>query len=487
LFGLKFGIEADFFATTEQRYRVQNLNRLGINPRWKWGQAHLGDFVPRWTRLTLSGMQTRGGGIEINPGLFRFSVLGGQVFKASRKVRREAYKRTQFGVSVGIGRNRGNFLDFKLLSTRDDPDSFTPDTTARAPVTPQENVVIATHGRLSLFDKKLRLEGEFAGCAHSQDINASEFENDYVNSSVLGLFTPRLSSRIDYAYSLKSSIRLSAVNLNADIDYIGPGYTSLGVAYLLNDRTGLSFGGNTRLLDSKVILRANYRTQHDNLLGQKRYTTTRNRTNAGVIWRPMAQLMLNASTNFNTISNDTDNDTLKIDTNIDGYMLMGNYSFLLTDLNTNLIASYSHQTSSNENDLRQINDVVVQSANLRYSVDFDINFTGNCHINYSDSDVRDLTRSIIRGFGVGATYYAFTRRLSTNLNVTLNNSQTGRTLGLVLSTNFKITPRDNFSLSFRNTGYTPDEEDIREEEETTSIIPKKYNETIFIVRLTRKF
>lgn len=487
LFGLQFGLEADIFGTTEQRYRVQNLNRYAINPKWNWGSLNLGDYVPRWSQLTLGGVQLRGGGIEINPGIFRFSTVGGQVLKSSHKTGREAYKRTQYGASLGIGRQSSSFFDLMFLRTWDDPDSFVPDTSRRYPITPQENLVIATNTQLNLFKRRFRFQGEFAGCLHNQDVRASEVEIGRVKDAFGGLFTPRFSSRFDYAYSLQSTVQLSSFTFRGDMKYIGPGYTSLGLAYLLNDRKSYSLGFNAKLLKKKVMFRGNFRSQHDNLLDQKMFTTTRNATNIGLNLRPTTAIFMGLNANLNNIGNDTQNDTLRVDTAINGYTVISNFSFPLRNWSTNLNTTYAYQSSRDKNPLRKTSDVAVHNVNLMYSIQFSSVLSGNSSFNFSSTKIAEQDASNILGYGIGFSHFGFSRKLSTSLNLTLNNSESGRSIGIVLSSNLRLTAKDNFSISFRNIGYVPDEEETLEEEDSASILPKKYNETIFTLRFIRRF
>jgi len=476
LFGLKFSVGADIFATTEQRYRVQQLGRYAINPRWSWGELNLGDFVPRWSRLTLGGVQIRGGGIRLDPGMFRLSAVGGLVLRSSRRSGQEAYRRTQFGVSLGFGRRRGPFFDLMFLRTRDEPGSFVPDTTGGSRIAPQENLVVAANTRFDLFRRKLRFRGEFAGCLHTQDLRSSELEVG--DGGPLGeLITLRLSSRFDYAFSVEGSVHLYDTSLRGSVKYVGPGYTSLGLAYLSNDRMERSLGFSTRLYGGRVALRGSFRSQHDNLLGQKKYTTTRSATNLGLDLRPTVSAFLGFNANLNHIGNDAGNDTLRVDTSIHGYAAVCNFSFSVRSWTANLGFSYAYQGSRDRNILRRGNDVGVHNVNVTCNLRFGPSFTGSSNFSLSSTGTAQQGAFRTLSCGAGVSYRGLSDRLTSSLSLSLNSSGGGSSLGTVFSSNLRLTAKDNLHLSFRNTAYLPDGMGT----------VQGYNETVLTASCTRRF
>ena len=83
-------------------------------------------------------------------------------------------------------------------------------------------------GTLKLFSDALVVSTEASGSAYTRDMNSPELDNDKVPSFVSKLFTPRLSSSADFAYSAGIQLRLARMTLKTGTRYIGPGYTSLG-------------------------------------------------------------------------------------------------------------------------------------------------------------------------------------------------------------------------------------------------------------------
>ena len=487
VFGLTLGIEAQVHTKGEKNYRAQNLNRYAIHPKWNWGSLSLGDFVPRWSQLTLSGVQVRGGGIEVNPRMIRFSTVGGRVFNSSRRLDRESFKRMMYGVSFGLGKRGSNFIDVSLLRTRDDPASYAPDPDQTRPVTPQENFVVATNTSLSLFKSRVRLQGELAGCAHNQDACSSRKDIKHYWKPFGALFRPRISSRIDYAYILQSTLQLSNYSLQANAKYIGPGYTSLGLAYLLNDRKSYSLAVNAKLWQNKIMVRGNLRSQRNNLLNHKKYTTRRRTANFGLNVRPLPSVFLALNANLNNIRNNASICTAMINTTIQGLTAISNFYYPLWKWKTNLSTTLTVQRSRDKNPMRRLGDVDVYTFNTINNVQFNSLVSANLSLNILRTRMAGQSISDVFGFGIGGAHSAFSRRLSSSLNLSINSSGAGRTLGIDFTSSYRLTTKDQFSVSFRNMGYVPDEEDILEEEESTSILPKRYNETIFTVQLTRNF
>ena len=118
-------VSADLLLSTEGNSARQDINQLGLHPSWVWGRAHIGDYSDEISPYTLSGIPLRGGGVVINPGLFRFSALGGQARRAvAGGSESGSYKRYLMGASIGVGDDYASFVDLQVLRVRDDPASL---------------------------------------------------------------------------------------------------------------------------------------------------------------------------------------------------------------------------------------------------------------------------------------------------------------------------------------------------------------------------
>lgn len=294
----------------------QRLNQVGVTPDWGWGRASLGDFTDDYTPLTFSGVRVRGAGAAVNPGLLRFAAFGGESQSAVLgTATNTTFARTIVGGRVGVGRggDEASFLDLILVRAHDDPGSLPPpsDTAFADPrlddptvdpdtlavgtlinplsATPQENVVAGAAGRLVLLDRQITLRGELSGAAYSRDVRASALDNAAVRDAfpgfLRGLFTPRVGSSYGAAYTAGADVRLRAFTGSAKYRYVDPGYLALGVASLLNDQRAWDLSGTQRI-GRGASLRLDAARQRDNLIGQKSFTTYRDRWGGAVTLRP---------------------------------------------------------------------------------------------------------------------------------------------------------------------------------------------------------
>jgi len=307
----------------------QRLNQIGIVPRWAWGKAYLGSFSDNYTPLTWSGVRVDGAGFELNPGLLRFGIIGG----SSRQpvlggATTGSFGRRLAGGKLGVGRKSefggpGTFLDVVFLRVWDDPSSLPPGDSLPIPinpdsvivepdtallprlpidpyaVTPQENAVLATSGGLSLLGGAVAWSGEVAGSVYSRDRRAEAIAPELLGGYpgiFRSLVTPRSGTSVDYAYRSKLEVRIDRLpgstpssprSLTASIGYesTGPGYVSLGTAFLPNDIRGVEL--RTALRTRRMTLQLDGARSHDNLAGQKLATTFRGRSGITLILQPL--------------------------------------------------------------------------------------------------------------------------------------------------------------------------------------------------------
>jgi len=284
----------------------QRINEFGLNPSWGWGRAHLGTFSESYSSRTFAGLRVRGAGVELNPGLLRFGVFGGNAQRAVfGGLSSGTYTRHAVGGRIGLGRERNgrdaSFIQLMLVRAWDDETSLPNATDSAAPplppdipdnpfaVTPQDNFVVGLAGGLSMLAGKLFLKGELDGSLHTRDRRADPLAQEELGrypGILRDVMTPRVGTHGDFAYSTEATLRLprlpgatraSPRTLTATLGYhfTGPGYVSLGTPSLFNDYRKID--ARTALRVGPWRLRLDAATQRDNVLGQKLSTTTRTR------------------------------------------------------------------------------------------------------------------------------------------------------------------------------------------------------------------
>lgn len=278
--------------SSENSSSRQQLNLLSISPTWGWGQLHLGNANMRLSDFTLNGESVLGGGVELHPGVFRFSAAVGRANRAVEGIpggfpygQPGTFSRSLYAARIGVGRqsrgvgfSQGSFIDLNMLYARDDTASIARALGTRA----QENLVADLDGKLLLFEKKLRLSGEIAASAHTRDLHNSPVQLDSVESKYKSLvklfdnfFDIRLSTRVGYAYRFAAEWSEPSFGLLAEALTVSPGFTSLGRPYFQNDRVEYSLAPRLALARNKLQLRAMLGLRRDNLAGEKLSTTRR--------------------------------------------------------------------------------------------------------------------------------------------------------------------------------------------------------------------
>lgn len=257
-YGLELGLR--LFLTTEQKFTAQPINRISLSPSWSWGRVEVWNLSPRFSDFTLGGVTLRGAGIHLDPGRFKLSFVGG---RSRRPKEGESFARYIYGVQVGYGGFRVNFVRAK-----DEVGSI--ERFGRA--VPQEDLVLGASADFSL--SKVRFSGEVSASVHTRDMRSKEVDLDTlgVPGFVEKLYKVRYSTRVDYAWRAGLSIPVPKGSVSGSYVYVGPGYTSLGLATNHNDRAEYRISGRVR--PSRMLsLACSFGWRRDNLVGDRLGTT----------------------------------------------------------------------------------------------------------------------------------------------------------------------------------------------------------------------
>ena len=374
-------IDFNFILSSENSSARQALNKFGINPRWGWGEAHLGSFNESYSPLTLSGIEIRGGGIRLRNGLLRLGLITGLTRReVSGNGSNKSYRRLMSGGFIGIGKQGGTSFELIALTARDrlsdviDSISTASDTTATdtipssQSVTPQENLIVSALTNIALSKRKIVLKSEISGCAITRDRRSAELESSDIPQFAKDIFTPRVSSSADFASMNELNLNLGKTSFKTGYNYIGPGYVSLGVASLLADKQEIFFGITQRLRRGTVRLDLSH--QNDNLIKQKSFTTDRNRINSTLNIRPLASWGLNLAINYQTIKNDASDSIRAVDYH--NLVISNNHtiSFRRNIGLRNILFDYIFQTSKDDNKLRKSSGVDAHTFSIRLPFGF---------------------------------------------------------------------------------------------------------------------
>ncbi|MGD0337938.1 MAG: hypothetical protein ABSB78_04050 [Bacteroidota bacterium] len=467
--------------STEGSSARQSLDQIAIHPEWSWGRADIGDFSSSLSDFTLNGVTIRGGGVEINPGIFRFAAIGGLTHRAVEgNAVDAAFERVIAAGRIGIGREGGDFFDITVLRARDNSSSLKvpekPDsiphkdstsvidslyaTTQNDPflTVPQENLVAGISTGFSLFDGVFTFRGEAAGCMFTSDMNAAEISDtsalkNKTVSSLKNLYTLRMSTSADYALKTSVVLDFQIFSLRGGFTRIGASYTSLGLASQINDRKGFDLGFTTQLLEGGISLNATYDQLSDNLAEQKRFTTQRSTLSVNLGVRPTNWMFTMLGYVANGLLNDASNDTMKIENTMASYM--ANLSFLIpigTVANT-LTLTGSFQTSDDGNIFRK--DFSSQATTMMVNIssvlteDLSVNPFGGVTSTQISGEKDDITT-----LGITINYRMFEGKLNNSFTLSDANSAQSKTLSVTLQSSYPVWNSDTVNLNVRYSDVT---------------------------------
>ncbi|MHC1738673.1 MAG: hypothetical protein AB9882_11775 [Ignavibacteriaceae bacterium] len=113
------------------------------------------------------------------------------------------------------------------------------------------------------------MRGEAAGSVYTKDMYSQDFKIEKMPEIVGEIYKAKLSSNLDYAYNADLIFQERTVNAKIGYRLIGPGYTSLGLPSLINDKRIIDGGLGLNLYQGTLIIQTKYGRQTDNVVKQK--------------------------------------------------------------------------------------------------------------------------------------------------------------------------------------------------------------------------
>lgn len=462
-----FSLSLDLFLSTEGSGYRQNINRIAIHPTWGWGTAHLGDFSHKFSEYSLNGVSIRGAGIEINPGLFRFQIIGGQTQRAVVDDKyNSVYSRYLVGVKIGIGRKNSSFFDINLMASYDDKNSvptsiFIVDSTAsnqpQAGITPKENILAGFNTDLKFFGNMIRFRGEATGSVFTNDSYAEIIDNEDIPKIDEEKFRVRSSTNIDYAFNTNLDFKYDIVNANMNYSTINPGFQSLGLVSTINDKRKYGMGLGLRLFENLLMLKFKFQHQNDNLLGQKNFTLARNTFGVNAIIRPTRELSVMLNYLNNNMANNSANDTTKVESKIGNYNVNITYQLDIFNLRNTIMGGYSYQLTNNFSFFNLGgNKTNVQNMFLNFNTVLNPMWSVGPGINYVKINMWNGTGSSTTTLNLKINNNLFRNKLKNSFSFSYSKSDFSNIYYINLNSIFRITRSDVLKLKVRYiiTSYT---------------------------------
>lgn len=407
----------------------------------------IGTNYPVYTPLTLQGVPVSGLSFEFNPGWF---YLATALRKNQKPIDNVSFRRDLYAGRIGIGQKSGSHLYFTGVYIKDISSSIKLDSLSR--LSPSTNYVFGIDSRLNLIEDKLVISGEVATALLTRDNRDPDLVNEDIPKFVRNIFQPKISSQIDYSYSLKIIFNNSEsyTKITAGVKMIGPGYRTLGNPTLRNDRFEVEGKIDQKFIRRQVSVTASIKYNHDNLINSKLFTTTTLTPAIQLGFRFKNYPYLNLGYNPNFLSNDSKDPARKIDfknhllTASTGYdfklnnemTLVSNISYLFNESKSlDSLSGYTLNSVSTTQNLLFKSPIIlgfgfgmnfmkfVGASNTITNLDGNIGYTffGNW------SNVLGVSYSVEKGISdkIGLylnSTYNFSEKISADLRIEKNNS-----------------------------------------------------------------
>ncbi len=555
-----FSIPLQFFISSEGVSARQSINQFGINPTWKWGTAHLGDFTERYSDLTLNGINIRGGGLTLKPGTFRFSFIGGITQRAVNGTSQNgAYRRTLWGGRIGIGKQNASYLDLIFLKSKDDvhslpqntsrisvlapngnesyaigsvqliqwvsvnssstvkielsrdggntfellfdnepstgavnwtvtgPETFQAiirvtsdddpnlldasdypftigtgsqnppplipsDITNNFAVTPQENSVIGTAGQLKLPGTPVIFRAGLNGSVFTRDLRTPVINVDSLGipSFFKNFQDPHAGTTVDYSAALGAEANFSSFNAKLDYKYVGPGYRSPGLSYLISDQQEISAVASFNVAQMRTTLQ--WAHQNDNLIRQKQFTTSRNRLGLSIGGMLTSFWNSSLSTSYISLKNNSLNDTSLVNFSNFGFNMIENFIISRDQVIRSITGSYGYQNSSDNNPLRNGKNSF-NMFNFSLMLGISNHVTLSPTLGFFNADFSTGTSTLTTTYSLNGNWITLKNKLNTVLSLNLSKIEQRSAFRINFNMNYRLTNRDTAVLSISQGSY----------------------------------
>ena len=284
LYGMS--IPFSFTWSNEQWTYSQPFNRFSLTPSYKWAKLHLGWSSMSYSNYTLAGHSFLGAGVELSPGnKFRFSAMHGELLKANKgdtiRGYDPQYRRLGTGFKTDYVFDKGE-ISLMLFHGKDQTQKPV-DYIDSLGITPKENLALGTMITLRPTSR-ISLVSEFHISSLSNDCRISRpVDNDG-------------AATFNYHAALfQGTYNTGIGSIGAGVEYVEPGYETLGAYYTVNDFINYTLNLATSLLKGRINIAANTGIRKNNLNNEADSDRDDIINNVTVGFMPSEKLMFNMS------------------------------------------------------------------------------------------------------------------------------------------------------------------------------------------------
>ncbi|WP_141691524.1 hypothetical protein [Rhodohalobacter halophilus] len=472
LFGFSSGLNLNY-STDDSEFR-QNMNSLSFNATWKWINLQAGDINTRFSSYGLSGATIRGGYLRIDPGNFLLEMTGGRSKRAVRPSLESGFRRPAFeqwggAAKIGYGNTSRNYIHLSTFYARDDKSSIQG---TNLEVDPRENLTITPDFQIHLFDGRFTIGSEVTASIFTQDLNSAALPKDdiAVPAFFTNIYTPRASSKVNYAGMADASLNLDMFNLGLGYERIQPGFESLGRGTVRDDQERIKINPALRLMNNRLNISSNLSLGRDNLLGNRVQTQQNTNINNSVqmVFTEAFSLNTTYGLMINSIkAEEIDGEVLGSNQTQTSHNVMVQPSLTLRgeEYTHNISVSGGYMLIESKFDDSNAGGMDYSSTSitsmLNYAITLPVGLTINSAFNYmtNSSDGVEIDNM---GFNLGTSYALFNRKLNLSVNAGINMNSNERddfNGGTVttklqqitgsLNSSYNLTDKDSFNITLR--------------------------------------
>jgi len=373
-----------------------------INPMLKFISSFktlgIGTTYPSYTPFTMQGVPVSGINVEFNPGWF---YVAATAQKNQKPINNSSFRRDLYSGRIGYGQTDKSHIYLTGLYANDKAGSILVDSSNQL-LTPNSNYLFGIQGKLNLFRDKLSFEAEAVGSMLTRDNRDADLDNKSIPSFVKNMFHPKISSQVDYSYSIKSIFdnQKSNTRVTASLKMVGPGFVTLGNPTLRGDKMEIETRLSQKFVNKQVSVTASFKWFTDNLINSKRYTTNTTIPNLTVNlnFKGYPYVMLAYMPNFMT--NDATDPVYKFDYKNHLVLVNTGHNLRLGTMNLSSNLSYMYnQATSLDTSSGYTSNSLTLSEGLSFEIPLTLSFSFNAvHSDY----VNDYSRLL--SFDAFASY-----------------------------------------------------------------------------------
>jgi hypothetical protein len=468
----------DLFVSSELRSDMQDINRFSLEAQKDWFQFYLGDHYPMYSQYTLNGVQTRGLGIMLSPGNFRFQINVGQNQRAyegdSAAYRPGMYRRWMYATRMGFENEEYFYTHIGIVKLKDEPSSIN----VPFGTTPQENLMGGWDIGFKLWER-LRFKSEFVLSANTRDLESAEIDIEKFPSFLKSVFKEHTSSSFDYMF--KEDLRLNFENsaYSAYYSRVNSGFNSLGVGFLLSDWQEYRLDSRFYFMDRRLNLGLFHGQRWNNLSSDRSLTTNQKTVGTMIVVRPTNFFYVNTTYLLLLETNDASSDSLARDNITHTLFIQPSVDIFLQSAvhHFDLVASIQTLNDRKASGL-QVYDFSTLNLGANYMLSLPLPLTVFTGYNLMLSETA-LENSTRHSGTVRLLWTMFKNRLSNGLHATFTSAKSvvasildNNRWDFVLNLTYRLSKADNIRLDGRQTIYSDK-------------VGKSYNEFVGYLRYTR--